>query len=129
MSINVKIVTPSQIAFEGNAEQIQVPGWEGEYGVLPSHANMLTLSRPGVVTLYQKGGNKRILVGKGFVEVTATEASLLVDLCEEVESIDKKSAQDELSEALEELNRLDVTDTKYVFAKNRADLAQARADA
>ena len=129
MSIAVKIVTPSQIAFEGSAEQVQVPGWEGEYGVLPAHANMLTLSRPGVVTLSQKSGDRRILVGKGFAEVTATEISLLVELCENVEDIDKKAAEALLKEANEELARTDISDASYAFVKNRADLAQARVDA
>ena len=129
MSLEVKIVTPSQIAFEGQAEEVQVPGWNGEYGALAEHANMLTLSRPGVVKLHQKEGVKRILVGKGFAEVNATQVSLLVDLCEEVANIDKSAAQKELQDALAELNKIDVNDSRYSFAKNRVELAQARVEA
>ena len=65
----------------------------------------------------QKGENKRFLVGKGFAEVTATEVSLLVDLCEDTDSIDKEEANTELKVALEELARTDVTDAGYAFVK------------
>lgn len=129
MDLQVKIVTPSQIAFEGSADQVQIPGWEGEYGVLAQHANMLTLSKPGVVKLHRESDVKRILVGKGFAEITATEVSILVDICEEVENIDKAAAAKELEKSLAELAKLNASDSRYPFAKNRVELAQARVDA
>jgi F-type H+-transporting ATPase subunit epsilon len=129
MSLQVKIVTPSKVAYEGSAEEVQVPGWSGEYGALAEHANMLTLSRPGVVKLHRKEGLKKILVGKGFAEVTSSQISLLVDLCEDVESIDKESANEELVSATSELAKLDVNDPRYGFVENRLALAQARVEA
>ena len=129
MDLQVKIVTPSQIAFEGSAVQVQIPGWDGEYGVLSEHANMLTLSKPGVVKLHGAADVKKILVGKGFAEVTSTEVSILVDSCEEVETIDKAKAKEELEHLSNELAQLSVNDSRYAFVKNRVEFAQAKVNA
>ena len=127
--MQVKIVTPATLAFEENAEEIQVPGWDGEFGVLDGHAKLLSLTRPGVVVVHNTDGKKRLLVGKGFAEIGSEHISLLVDLCESVEDIDKEAAQKELDAALSELADLNISDAGYAFVKNRVDLAQARLDA
>ena len=93
MSLSIKIVTPASLAYEGNAEEIIVPGWSGQYGVLSHHANMLTLSKPGVLNLRQDltkvtDEDKKFLVGKGFVEISNSHLTVLVDLCENIEDID-----------------------------------------
>ena len=127
--MQVKIVTPATLAFEENAEEIQVPGWDGEFGVLDGHAKLLSLTRPGVVVVHNTDGKKRLLVGKGFAEIGSEHISLLVDLCESVEDIDKEAAQKDLDAALSELADLNISDAGYAFVKNRVDLAQARLDA
>ena len=70
MSFRIKIVTPSALAYEGNASEVVVPGFEGQYGVLPSHAQILTLSKPGVLSIFsEKGEASNYVIGKGFVEL------------------------------------------------------------
>ena len=127
--MQVKIVTPAKLAFEESVEEIQVPGWEGEFGVLDGHAKLLSLTRPGVVVVHRTAGNERLLVGKGFAEIGSEHISLLVDLCESVDDIDKDAAQKDLDAALAELSDLNISDAGYAFVKNRVDLAQARLDA
>ena len=111
MSVQVKIVTPAKIAFEGEAEEVQIPGWNGEYGVLEAHANMLTLSRPGVIKLHRSGDIEQILVGKGFAEIGPKQINLLVDLCQDISDIDKQAAQTDLDNALKELEALSPMDS------------------
>ena len=127
--MQVKIVTPAKLAFEDNAEEIQVPGWDGEFGVLGGHAKLLSLTRPGIVVVHKTDGKERLLVGKGFAEIGSEHISLLVDLCESVADIDKKAAQKDLESATAELENLNISDAAYAFVKNRLDLAQARLDA
>jgi len=127
--MQVKIVTPAKLAFEDSAEELQVPGWDGEFGVLDGHAKLLSLTRPGIVVVHRTDGKERLLVGKGFAEIGSEHISLLVDLCESVDDIDKDSAQKDLDAALTELESLNISDAGYAFVKNRVDLAQARLDA
>ena len=129
MPIQLQIVTPSVIAFSDEIDEIQVPGWLGQYGVLPQHAAMLTLSRPGVAVLHHNGGQTRLLLGKGLAEVGDDAVTLLVDLCEEPASIDKEAAKSDLSDAQSRLKTLEANTPAWVAAQQDAELAQARIDA
>ena len=68
MSFRIKIVTPSSLAYEGSASEVVVPGFKGQYGVLPSHAQILTLSKPGILSIFSEEGEaSNYIIGKGFV--------------------------------------------------------------
>ena len=129
MPIQLQIVTPGVIAFSGEIDEIQVPGWLGQYGVLPQHAAMLTLTRPGVAVLHQGERQTRLLLGKGLAEVGDDAVTLLVDLCEEPDSIDKERAKDDLADARSRLKSLAVNTPAWTAAQQDAALAQARIDA
>jgi F-type H+-transporting ATPase subunit epsilon len=81
--MHVEIVTPSAVAFQGEADEVQAPALLGEYGALPGHARLLAVGKPGIVALHQGGAIvKRLLVGPGFAEVGPDRVTLLVESCE-----------------------------------------------
>jgi F-type H+-transporting ATPase subunit epsilon len=129
MALSLKIVTPSSLAFEETVDELQVPGWEGQYGVLPQHARMLTLTKPGVAVLYRSGGTQKVLLGKGFAEIGEDRVTLLVDSYEDVAGIDKAAAKEDLTAALAELSGLALDDPRIATAESRVELAYARAEA
>ena len=139
MSIKVEIVTPMRKAFEGEVNQVQVPGWLGELGVLPGHAALLALSRAGVATLHAANGtltvdkepaeikgDRRLVLGPGFVEVNATSVTLVVDLCEDGVGVDKTAAAAALQKAEAELSKAEPNTAAWTLAQRQADLARAR---
>ncbi|MBM75253.1 MAG: ATP synthase F1 subunit epsilon [Proteobacteria bacterium] len=134
MSLSVKIVTPSALSFEGQAAEVVVPGWSGQYGVLPNHANMLTLSKPGLLTLRQDitkttDEDEAFLIGKGFVEISNSSLTILVELCERLDDIDVEAAKTSLSDSENELADLKSTDPKASILKSKIELAKARINA
>ena len=90
MSVNLRIVTPSAVAFEGTGSSVTGPGFYGEFGVLSKHAKFLTLNAPGVVRLKgaQTEGSNEFVIGKGFAEVSDDCVTYLVDSCTPVTEID-----------------------------------------
>ena len=129
MSIAVKIVTPNTTAYDNAATEVQFPGFFGQMGALEGHAQLLTLSKPGVITIFSDRGTERYLIGKGFAELNSTSLSLLVDLFETVDSIDKDKARSELIEAEDELSRTAPAEESYQFVVDRVELARARVEA
>lgn len=129
MSIALKIVTPNNTAYDDQALEVQFPGFLGQMGVLEGHAQLLTLSKPGVITIQSDRGLERYLIGKGFAEINSVELSLLVDLFETVDDIDKDKARSELIEAEEELSVTAPADERYPFVVDRVELARARVEA
>ena len=74
----VRIVTPRETVFEGEAESIVAPGEVGDLGILSNHAPLTTLLRPGTLIVKQKGQELEFEIGKGFLEVRDNQTSILV---------------------------------------------------
>ena len=130
MSFQIKIVTPSSLAYEGEAVEVVIPGFKGQYGVLPSHAQILTLSKPGILSIFPENGDvKRYVIDKGFVEFSNNSLTALVDIFEPVDAVNKESASSRLQELDAELEKLSSTDPKYIQLSNERNLAQVRMDA
>jgi len=69
--MQVSVVSPEAILFEGNATSVVVPAYDGLIGILPRHASMLTLLGRGLMTVRTAEGDRRFRVGGGFVQVRA----------------------------------------------------------
>lgn len=128
MSLRFEIVTPSRVAWKGEADEVQAPGLQGEFGVLADHAAMLAATRAGVVTVHQGGQSTRMVVGPGFAEVADGEMTLLVDLCEEGSSVDKAQAAQDLASAENILGAAAPDSKEFAEASRKAALAAARLD-
>ena len=75
--------------FSGDVEQVDVPGAEGEFGVLANHAALVAALRPGILTMHGSGEPQKIVVLGGFAEVSARGLTVLADVAEAVEDIDR----------------------------------------
>jgi F-type H+-transporting ATPase subunit epsilon len=126
MSIHVEIVTPTSTAWTGEVTEVQAPGFYGEFGVLPDHAPLLSVVRAGIVTLFTESGTERFVVGNGFVEAGPHKLTLLTDLCEAVDTVDKAVAQTLLETSEKILGSTEAESGEGVNAARNADLARAR---
>lgn len=129
MALAVEIVTPAAVAWKGDAKEVQAPGIAGEFGAMTDHAAMLAVTRAGVVAVHTDAGIKRMVVGAGFAEVGPGQVTLLVDLCEPVEDVDKAAAKAALESAEGVLATADPSTDEWAKARREADLAAARLDA
>jgi F-type H+-transporting ATPase subunit epsilon len=73
-----ELVAPEKLIFSDNIEFVVVPGAEGDFGVLPGHALMLSTIRPGLIEIYENDKPKEhFFVGGGFAEVTPERCTVL----------------------------------------------------
>jgi F-type H+-transporting ATPase subunit epsilon len=106
-NFHFELVSPEKLLFSGEVEQVDVPGIEGDFGVLAEHAPMVTTLRPGILTVHAAGGDQKIVVLGGFAEVSADGLTVLADVAEAVEDIDRGMIATRIDE-LE--NRISKTD-------------------
>jgi F-type H+-transporting ATPase subunit epsilon len=88
-TLHFELVSPEKLVFSGEVEQVDVPGAEGDFGVLAGHAPVVTTLRPGILTVHGAGGAQRIVVLGGFAELSAQGLTVLADVAEAVEGIDR----------------------------------------
>ena len=88
-SLHFELVSPEKLLFSGEVEQVDVPGAEGDFGVLANHAPFVATLRPGILTVHSADGVQKIVVLGGFAEVSAQGLTVLADVAEAVEDIDR----------------------------------------
>jgi F-type H+-transporting ATPase subunit epsilon len=102
--IQFELVSPERLLVSEPVEMVVVPGVEGDFGVLPGHAPLVSTVRPGVIAVFE--GNKvvqRIFVAGGFAEVTGERCTVLAEQAMPVADIDRAAAEDDIRNAREDL--------------------------
>ena len=82
------LVSPEQLVFSGQVEQVDIPGFEGDFGVLAGHAPLIAMLRPGILSILGGAQPRRIVVGGGFAEVNPEGLTVLAELAVPVEDFD-----------------------------------------
>ncbi len=93
MTIRCEIVSQDRTVFEGDVDIIVLPGSDGEMGVLPHHAPLLTTLKYGVVKVRHSGKEQIFAVSGGVAEVQPSIVTVLADAAENVEEIDVTRAE------------------------------------
>ena len=106
-SLHFELVSPEKLVFSGEVDQVDVPGIEGDFGVLAGHAPLVTTLRPGILTVYGAGGAQKIVVSGGFAEVSAQGLTVLADVAEAAESIDRGMITQRISALEERISKMD----------------------
>src|SRR4030095_16551556 len=83
------LVSPEKLLFSGEVDQVDVPGSEGDFGVLAGHAPLVTILRPGIMTVYAGGQKQQIVVLAGFAETGPNGLTVLADMAASIEDLDR----------------------------------------
>ncbi len=114
--VTFELVSPERLLISRPVDMVVVPGSEGDFGVLPRHAPVISTVRPGVIDVHEDGKvAERIFVGGGFAEVTGERCTVLAEQALPVGELDRARAEQQLKDAREDL----------ADAKNDAERATA----
>ena len=97
------LVSPDKLAFSGEVDQVDVPGWEGDFGVLAGHAPLVAAVRPGILTIITGGQKQKVIVLGGLAEVSDDRLTVLADVATSVEELDRAQFAETITEMEEGL--------------------------
>src|SRR3954469_24414344 len=103
--VQFELVSPERLLISRDVGMVVVPGSEGDFGVLPDHAPLISTVRPGVIEVYDDGQtvSDRIFVAGGFAEVTGDRCTVLATEAVPVKDINRAAAEAELASLQNEL--------------------------
>jgi len=87
-SFQFDLVAPDKLLFSGEVDQVDLPGAEGDFGVLADHAPMVVLLRPGVISVIVGGQAERIVIFGGFAEISPQGLTVLADNASAIQDLD-----------------------------------------
>ena len=92
--IHCEIITAERVAFKGDVDMVVAPGIDGQLGILPHHAPLMTALTVGELILHKAGEEDTIMaIGGGFMEVGPQHVTILADSAERAEEIDQERAE------------------------------------
>jgi len=92
------LVSPEKLAFSGEVDQVDIPGVEGDFGVLAGHAPVVAAIRPGIVTVTTGATHQKIIVLGGLAEVSDKGLTVLADVATSLAELDQAKFADTISE-------------------------------
>lgn len=114
--LHFELVSPARLLYSGTVASVTIPGTEGEMGIFPGHAPILSTLKPGVVTVYKDGGGTdRIFVRGGMVEVNPQGLTLLAEVAIPMAELNADQLNQQIRNAEE-----DLADAKDGEAKRKA---------
>jgi F-type H+-transporting ATPase subunit epsilon len=116
-TFHFELVSPDRISFSGEVDQVDVPGSEGDFGVLAGHAPLIALLRPGLMTVYAGGEQTKLVVLGGFAEVGPDGLTVLADVATSLEDLDRTVLQAQIAEMETRCKDLEGTDLDREIAK------------
>lgn len=105
--VEFELVSPEKLLLSETVEMVVVPGADGDFGVLPRHAPLISSLRTGVISVYRQNRreiSERIFVDGGFAEVTPERCTVLAEQAVPVGEIDRGAIEQQLRDAREDLS-------------------------
>jgi F-type H+-transporting ATPase subunit epsilon len=123
--IHLEVVTPERKLFESDVDRVEVPGRDGELGILPGHAELVSELKPAGLLTYHIGDETgRMAISDGFVEVSAERVIVLADRAARPEDIDLARAL-ALKEHAEKQLQKGLTDPDVDIVRASVELERA----
>ncbi len=123
--LNFSLVSPEREIFNGQVDQVVVPGAEGDFGVLVNHAPFMSTIKPGVLRVLDGASEKRIFIMGGFADVAPEGLTVLAeDVVDDLAAVDAAKLESDLKDAED-----DVRDAPEGPARLAAERVLARARA
>jgi F-type H+-transporting ATPase subunit epsilon len=124
-ALSFELVSPERLLLSREVEMVVVPGAEGDIGVLPMHAPMITKVRPGMLVVFENGQpSERIFVSGGVAEMTGERCTVLANEALPLETLDRTTIETQISDG-----RDDLADAKTDLAREKAETAIAIGEA
>ncbi|KRR26249.1 ATP synthase F0F1 subunit epsilon [Bradyrhizobium lablabi] len=92
------LVSPEKLAFSGEVDQVDVPGLEGDFGVLAGHAPVVAAVRPGILTISTGGTREKVIVLGGLAEMSESGLTVLADVATSMEDVDRAQFAETIAE-------------------------------
>ena len=125
--LSFALVSPERELFNGDVDHVVVPGVEGEFGVSPNHAPVMSVIKPGALRVINDGAERRIFVNGGFADVTPEGLTVLAEEAVDLADIEPAKLEQDMKNAQEDLRDANTDARKDAAQRTLARLETIKA--
>ncbi len=111
------LVSPEKLAFSGDVDQVDIPGLEGDFGVLAGHAPVVAAIRPGILTVIIGATKQKIIVLGGLAEVSDKGLTVLADVATTLEELDRAEFADTIADMQAKLSEKEGSELDHAIER------------
>ena len=116
----VEIISPVKSIIKSETQEVVIPSYEGEMGILKDHIPLITFLRPGIIRIYSEK-EKKFYVEEGTVEFSNNQLLILTPMVNELSLIDKSFVQTQIDEVEKKIINDKVSDKEKYFLSHKLD--------
>lgn len=105
--LTFSLVSPERELFSGEVDQVDIPGTEGDLGILPDHSPLMAAIRTGAITVYADGQKVHYFVKGGFADATAEGLTIFAEQAAALDDLTVEHITEEIATLSEGLSKLD----------------------
>ena len=102
-TFHFNLVSPEKLVFSGEVDQVDIPGTEGDFGVLAGHAPIIAGIRPGILTVITGANREKIIIHGGIAEYSEKGLTVLAEVAHSLDELDRGQLSETISEMQEKL--------------------------
>ena len=111
------LVSPEKLTFSGEVDQVDIPGTEGDFGVLAGHAPIVAAVRPGILTIITGGKKQKIIVLGGLAEMSESGLTVLANVATAIDELDKAKFAATINEMQEKLSEKEGSELDHALER------------
>ena len=106
----VEIITPDRTMLKSESEEVTIPSFEGQMGILRDHIPLITFLRPGLIIIKEDSGEKKFFIEDGTVEFSNNSLLILTSTAKSLDSLDKNTIDTIIKESEAKMNKDEIKD-------------------
>ena len=105
-TLKFSLVSPERELYSGEVDQVDLPGAEGDLGIMPNHSPFMAAMRTGIVTVTESGSETQFFIQGGFADVTPSGLIVLAERAVDIAALDKAEIEGQITAVEENLSGL-----------------------
>ena len=117
----VEIISPNQSILKSEANEVTIPSYEGQMGILKDHISLITFLRPGIIVIKKDNEEKKFFIEEGVVEFKDNNLLILTSTSKSLESLDKNLLDSIEKDSVEKMHKDEISDKEKYLLSHKID--------
>ena len=118
----VEIISPNRSVLKSETEEVILPSFEGEMGILKDHVSLITFLRPGIITVKKNNQEIKFFVEEGTVEFSKNNLLILTSTAKNLSNLSKDDLNDLIKKSQEKIDQKDISDKERYLLSHKIDV-------
>ena len=120
-NFTVEIISPDKSILKSEANEVTIPSYEGQMGILKDHIPIITFLRPGLIVIKEENGEKIFFIEDGTVEFSNNNLLILTSTAKSLDSLERNTIDSIIKNSQEKISKGDINDKERYLLSYKID--------